>query len=562
MRSVELVLCLCLCLGARGEGGEREARLVRSPQGPVKGYKDPGDSIFVFYGIPYATAPTGADKFKAPLPASTWLEPLEAVDDNIICPQAELHHVAFENKTKQENCLIANVFVPDTNQKKLPVVVYVHGGAYQVGFGNLHTPKNLARSKRVIVVTFNYRLGVHGFLCLGTEKVPGNAGMKDQVQLLHWVKRNIASYGGNPEDVTLAGYSAGSSAVDLLMISPITRELFNKVISDSGSNLAPWSVQVDPLENAKIFAKSNGFENVVDVYALEEFYTTASYDVLTSDPFMDRTDFTFVFSPCIERNTEGAFLTESPYNILKNGNYRKVPVLLGFAGMEGLFRLNLFETWKDKMNADFSAFLPQDLQFESEEQKAAVVKNIKEFYFGKKPVSADEESVLSYINFMSDLYFTYSTLRALNLHVNAGHDKIFLYEYNFVEDSTPIVPHTQDVRGATHCAQTIAVLDGSNIDVPSEDESNISDELRTMKKLMRELWLNFMMTGSPVPAGSGLPAWPAAGAGGAPHMSLARTLRLRGALLEERARFWDAIYERHYRAPAPPPPPPARRSEL
>ncbi|XP_028164297.1 uncharacterized protein LOC114355565 [Ostrinia furnacalis] len=558
-----LVLCLCLCLGARGEGGEREARLVRSPQGPVKGYKDPGDSIFVFYGIPYATAPTGADRFKAPLPASAWLDPLEAVDDTIICHQATLNNTTsmFPNKIEKENCLVANVFVPDTDQKKLPVVVYVHGGAYQLGFGNLFLPKNLARSKKVIVVTFNYRLGVHGFLCLGTEKAPGNAGMKDQVALLHWVKKNIASYGGNPEDMTIAGYSAGSSAVDLLMISPTTRDLFNKVIPESGSNLAPWSVQIDPLENAKTFARSIGFENVDDVYALEEFYTTASYDVLTSDPFFDRTDFTFVFSPCIERNTEGAFLTESPYNILKNGNYRKVPLLYGFAGMEGLLRIDLFDLWKDKMNANFSAFLPQDLQFESEEEKATVVQKIKEFYFGKKPVIGDEESVLSYINFMSDLYFTYSTLRAVNMHVKAGHDKIFLYEYNFVEDSTPVIPYTKDQRGANHCAQTSAVFDAPNW-LSQKDESSISEDLKNMKKVIRELWLNFMTTGSPVPAGSGLPAWPAAGAGGAPHMSLARTLRLRGALLEERARFWDAIYERHYRAPAPPPPPPARRSEL
>ncbi|KAL0895516.1 hypothetical protein ABMA27_011625 [Loxostege sticticalis] len=551
-----LVVCLWLCLGVLGEG--REGRLVNTHQGPVKGYKEPGDSVFVFHGIPYATAPTGDYKFQAPLPPPRWFDVLEAVNSSIICPQGILGDITFEGLVQQENCLVASVYVPDTDQKRLPVLVYVHGGGYQIGYANLFSPINLARSKKVVVVTFNYRLGIHGFLCLGTDRAPGNAGMKDQVAALEWVKRYISSYGGNPDDVTIAGYSAGSSAVDLLMISPATKGLFHKVIPESGSNMASWSVQVDPLEQAKSFAKLKGVENVDDVYALEEFYTSASYDVLISYPFWDKTEFSFGFSPCVERKTEDAFLTESPYTILKNGKYKKVPMLYGFADMEGLIRIDKFEAWKDKMNANFSAFIPLDLQFENDNERDAVIQKVKEFYFDNKPVS--EETVLGYVDIMSDLLFVYSTLRAVNLHVNAGHDKIFLYEYNYVDNSTPIIPQSKEVRGADHCAQTVAVLDGASM--YSDDESNISEEFKDVKKVMREIWINFITTGSPVPEGSSLPAWPPVGAGGAPHMSLGRTLQLRGALAEKQVRFWDSIYAKHYREPQPPPAPPARHSEL
>nr|QIJ96707.1 carboxylesterase [Glyphodes pyloalis] len=540
---------------------DREERIVRIEQGPVRGYKEKGDSIFTFYGIPYASAPTGKDKFKAPLPGPAWLSVLDAVNREITCPQATIYGTTFPG-TVQENCLVANIYVPETSKKNLPVVVYVHGGGYQVGSGILREPKNLVRTKNVIAVTFNYRLGIYGFLCLGTNEAPGNAGMKDQVALLRWVKKNIASYGGNPEDVTIAGYSAGSSAVDLLVLSPLAKDLFNKVIPESGANLAPWSVQIDPLENAKLFAKSKGFKDVDDVYALEEFYTSASMDLLISTGgFFDRTDVSFVFTPCVEQKTsKAAFLTDSPYNIVKSGKYNKVPMLYGFADMEGLLRIAQFDSWKDKINANFSAFLPVDLKFDSEKEREEVSNKVKKFYFGDKPVSQD--NILAYIDFMSDVYFGYSSLKAVKLYAGSGNNKVYLYEYNFVDNSAPAIPYTDNVKGATHCAQTLAVLDGIDFMSQDTDETDISEEYKKMKSVVREIWINFITTGTPVPLGSSLPTWPAVGADGAPHMALGRELQLRGALIEERVRFWDTVYERHYRVPQPPPQPPTRHTEL
>lgn len=128
-----------------------------------------------------------------------------------------------------------------------------------------------------------------------------------------------------------------------------------------------FTIQSEPLENAKWFAKANNFTDVDDVYALEQFYKTASFEILTKDSFFDRHDSTFVFSPCVEQASNEAFLDESPVDILNNGHYKKVPVLYGFANMEGLMRLYFFSIWEISMNKKFSDFLPADLKFQSEE---------------------------------------------------------------------------------------------------------------------------------------------------------------------------------------------------
>lgn len=113
----------------------------------------------------------------------------------------------------------------------------MHGGCFQIGYGDLAVPKKLIVEHTIIAVTVNYRVGTHGFLCLGTEEVPGNAGMKDIVAALRWVKKNIANFSGNSDEVTITGYSAGSAAVDLLMLSKSAEGLFNKIIPESGASM-------------------------------------------------------------------------------------------------------------------------------------------------------------------------------------------------------------------------------------------------------------------------------------------------------------------------------------
>lgn len=429
--------------------------------------------------------------FQAPLPPPVWKTPFDAIDKHVICPQPDLYFIS-NNVVRQEDCLIANVFVPDTAKTNLSVLVYIHGGGFIGGFGELFKTKRFLDKKDMIVVTFNYRLGIHGFLCLGTDNVPGNAGMKDQVALLRWVQKNIASYGGNPDDVTVAGYSAGSVSIDLLMLSKSAEGLFHRTIPESGANLAIFSAQVNPLEFAKTEAKRLNFTDVDDIDALENFYITAPWSLLNSaEDFLGRTDSVIVFTPCIERKTEEeAFLTESPLSILQRDSYKKVPMLYGFNNMEGLIRVPYLALYRDAMNENFSDFLPGNLIFKSDEEKREVGDKVKQFYFGNEPVS--EENVLGFIDFFSDVMFTHSMLWTAKLYVEAGNDQVYLYEYSFADEDTPFVPYT-NVRGAGHSFQTMALMLGRNMTHSSE--SDLTPANKNMKKIMREIWHNFIKTG-------------------------------------------------------------------
>ncbi|XP_050350735.1 cholinesterase 1-like [Nymphalis io] len=529
---------------------ETESRVIVTAQGPVRGFKDPNEDIFVYYGIPYATAPTGSQKFKAPLPPSQWPEPFDAVDLKVVCPQPDTFGLLPQNKLMKEDCLIASIFVPDTDEKNLPVVVYVHGGGFILGYGNLITPKKLVNSKRIIAVTFNYRLGPHGFLCLGTEDAPGNAGMKDQVALLHWVRANIESFGGNPHEVTIVGQSAGAASVGLLMISKMARGLFNKVIPESGEIIAPFSVQLNPIDNAREYAKLLNFDDVDDISTLESFYKNASYELLQSVDNLHRADFTAPVAPCVERDIgQERFLEDYPLSILKKGDFVKLPILPGFTDMEGLCHVPVFDQWKNKMNNKFEDFLPADLQFTSENEKYKVAQNIKKFYFNDKPV--DENTILNYINYGTDVSFICPTLRTIKLLLEAGNNQVYLYEYAHTDISTPLIPHTKR-KGADHCAQSLVIADGINI--THSDENGISNDLKKWKNTMREIWLNFITKGKP--ESSDIPEWLPVSGDGIPYMVLNQESQLK-YVIKERCAFWEEIYNQHYRNPVPPTPHPS-----
>ncbi|XP_023935397.1 cholinesterase 1 [Bicyclus anynana] len=531
------------------------SRLVYLSQGPVRGYREPEYGVYSFYGIPYATVPKGANRFKAPLAAPVWSDTFEAVDTEIICPQSNILNalVIPESKVIKEDCLIANIYVPETNETNLPVVIYIHGGAFVTGWGNMFTPKSLVNTQKVIAITFNYRLGAIGFLCLGTKDIPGNAAMKDQVALIRWVHKNIANFGGNPDDITLSGFSSGAVSVDMLLLSKMARGIIKKVIPESAGGLCPFSVQLDPVENAKVYAKLLGFQYVDDIYALENFYMNIPHDVLSAVQVTNMKDSVTLMAPCIERDIgEERFLEDSPVNLLKRGDFEKLPTLYGFTHMDGLFRLPQFYTWKDEMNTKFSDFLPADLQFKNKLEKEKVANEVRSFYFSDKPVG--EETVLDFVYYFTDVMYALPMLRSVKLQVEAGHSQIYLYEYSYYEDGLPPIPFT-DKRGANHCAQTFGVLDGfwnSTI----VDEKDVSDDIRQRKIYMKKIWLNFMIKGKPISddleEDLNLPEWPPVELDIQRYMSINRTLEVQEYLLKDRYLFWENIYDKHYRNPIPP----------
>ena len=160
-----------------------------------------------------------------------------------------------------EDCLYLNVYTSNVKPDKLlPVMFYIHGGGFRVGSGDddAHGPQFLVR-QGVIVITINYRLEVFGFLCLNTEDVPGNAGMKDQVQALRWVSKNIASFGGDSNNITIFGESAGGVSVSYHLMSPMTKGLFRRAICQSGVSLCYWGQAYRPRDRALALARNLGF---------------------------------------------------------------------------------------------------------------------------------------------------------------------------------------------------------------------------------------------------------------------------------------------------------------
>nr|CAJ2313416.1 Carboxylic ester hydrolase [Metisa plana] len=542
---------------------ERASRVVSTTQGPVRGYRRPHTSYYAFYSIPYATAPTGHQKFKAPLSPPTWEKIFDAKEEYIICPQNLMFMDMLQkdlNYKIKDDCLVINVFMPEKIINNLPVYVFVHGGGFQFGFGNMFNHTALIESGQIVVVNFNYRLGAHGFLCLGTEDVPGNAGMKDQVAALQWVKRNIANFGGNPDDVTLAGNSAGAAAAELLLLSKSTRGLFNKVIPESGSGAGVWAVQSKPLDIAKSYARLEGYKGVEDVFALEKFYKDLPFEQLQKNYFMDNKDNTMGFVPCIERkDSEYPFLTEAPTSIISKGDYEKLPLLVGFADMEGMSRLSFLEVWKEDMNENFSDFLPVDLHFNNDAEQQTAVREIKEFYFGDQEISA--ETALGFVNYISDVMFVYPAYRSVSLMAAAGSESLYLYLYAYPDEKLPGYP---GVTGASHGTQSIALID---IICGEKKQMKDSEDFNKVKKLLADVWQNFIIKGDPTPPGSlaasALGTWRPMLAARPAHVLFNASSELRAELWPDRMALWERLYARHYRAPTPPPAPPTKtKTEL
>lgn len=397
------------------------------------------------------------------------------------------------SKIIEEDCLIANVYMPESNEELLPVFIHFHGGAYAFGHGDISQSEDLVKSKKIVAVTFNHRLGAHGFLCLGTKDVPGNAGMKDQVALLRWVKNNIEKFGGNPNEVTIAGHNTGSSSVDLLMISKAAQGLFKRAIVESGANTAPFSVQIDPIKNAKRYAELyfHREENLDNINDLELFYKNLSSTELNSKNTFARPDSTFLMSPCVERDVgQEILLNDNPVNILKSGNFEKRPMLYGFNEIDGQLRLVFFEFWEPYMNTHFLEFLPADLQFEDISEKRKVAREIKRFYFGDETIG--KETVSEFVKYFTDVMYAYPALRSVKYQVEAGNNQVysFMLSKNLFEGPETVYKNTTLVD---QCPKTIGVLNDYWEEIKEDGYDAV--DLKPVKDILPQVVLNFIISG-------------------------------------------------------------------
>lgn len=396
-----LFLILCLCVPALAQN----VLQVNTTEGVIEGSLLTDGSHYAFYGVPYAGSTSGENRFKGPTPPARYPGVFHAMDANVICAQP-----SSRGLIGVENCLTLNIFTRNTTTRN-PVIVWLNAEEYTTTNTGLYSYKPFIE-QGLLFVNMNFRLSVFGFLCLGVPEAPGNAGLKDIIQGLTWIKANIANFGGDPDNVILMGHGSAAALVDIITLSPRGRNLFHKAITLSGSALAPWAVAYDPIGYANILArrlsytKKNGQELAK---LLQNTDITLLISALDDFKFTNNTP---LFAPCIENpivSPNDTVLTEAPINILRAGNYSQVPYIAAYTTREGTMRAGEAITgqWLEKMQANFSDFLPVDLNVAV--NRTGVALNVSNFYFSGSPINM--ATIEDYLDYHGDTLVLVSVIK-------------------------------------------------------------------------------------------------------------------------------------------------------
>lgn len=217
-------------------------------------------------------------------------------------------------------------------------MVHIHGGAFMYGSGHLYANPVFLMDRELIFVTFNYRVGVLGFLSTEDETVPGNMGLKDQVLALKWIKNNIASFGGDPSSVTLTGVSSGGASVHLHYFSPLSKGLFHRGLSESGTATICWIWQKEALRKAKVLGESLGCPVGTTKDLIKCLKEKPLGQILNKvgDFYEYRFLPSTTFGPVVEKTGNGLFLTGFPEDLLKEGKVLDVPWIVSNTKHEGV----------------------------------------------------------------------------------------------------------------------------------------------------------------------------------------------------------------------------------
>ena len=299
-----------------------------------------GKQFSAYLSIPYAEPPVGKLRFRAPIPAKAWNGNLNGTIPHAMCPQIN-PSLEDSDVYGDENCLFLNIYSPKTDKSDFnlrPVMIFIHGGGFFAGDAQLYEPDYLL-DEDIVLVTINYRLGPLGFLSTGDEFIPGNNGLKDQALAIKWVYKNIEAFGGNPEEITIFGESAGAASVHLHMFSPQSQSYIKKAISQSGTTTDLQDKTVVKKYTEQI-AQHLGCSTVNHTIMIECLRSTDANKIVKSERVFVEWDFQplLLFTPVIEADTQNAFLTEHPLNIVKSGKYLSIPWMTGVNSEEGLLK--------------------------------------------------------------------------------------------------------------------------------------------------------------------------------------------------------------------------------
>lgn len=376
------------------------------------------------------------------------------------------------------------MFVPASANatNKLPVLVWIYGGRFEIGFYGryIYGPKFLVKHD-IILVTINYRLGPYGFMCLDIPEISGNQGLKDQLLALRWLHENIEAFGGDPDKITVSGNSAGAMSIDFHFLRRNEGpKLFDKAILQSGTS---FSLEyTPPLFDAPLMISDYlEFSTHNRTQALKYL---ATMEPLTVIQAVHALDIITAFRPCVEREFDGveAFLTNNHVATTWLPIVKDMPIIMGF---------NNDESYGMNTTMDFNRTVADMLAVRfntSHEDFAGMEEIMRHFYFGDEVFN--EESVQSVADLRSDTTYTYPTIRSLTRFLRSEAEKVYLYVFSY-SGGRNFVQHKDGMTDASiawHSNEYGYLFDISYMEEPTPEDQLIIDRMTTM-------WANFVKNG-------------------------------------------------------------------
>ena len=437
---------------------------VHIAQGDLPGVTAGG--VESFKGIPFAAPPVGDLRWRPPGPGPSWTGVKTADAFGPICMQGRRGF--FAQSPMSEDCLTLNVWRPAGAKPgaRLPVMVWIYGGAFVQGSSAtpFYDGAHFAE-KGVVLVSFNYRLGVFGFFAhpeLTAESAhhsSGNYGFLDQIAALQWVQRNIAQFGGDPNRVTIFGESAGSWSVNLLVASPLAKGLFQAAIGESGANFSPMAKLAD-IEKA-----GAGVTRSLGVDSLAALRTKTAEEMLRANGES-------------AANVDGWVLPAEVRAIFAAGKQNDVPVLIGSNADEG------------------TAFTSRTLTMAALHNSARRYGDGADAFLKLYPADSDAQAQAAQAAAIGDQFFGWEMRTWARLQAKTGKSKTYLYYFSRVPPG-----RNSELLGAYHSAEIAYAFHNLGITNRPWEEAD-----RKLADVMSSYWVNFATTGDP--NGKGLPAWP------------------------------------------------------
>jgi len=467
-----------------------------------------------FEGIPYAVPPIETLRFKPPVKSAVFYKPheaLKATQLKAVCPQIDPYGKEFKGT---EDCLYLNVFTPEIKfhgGTSYPVMVWIHGGAFQFGSSSSeeYGPERLLEED-IVLVTINYRLGPFGFLTTGDDIAPPNAGILDQRMALRWVQENIAAFAGDPQRVTLFGESAGGISVTAHMASPGSRGLFHQAIAMSGvwGEMPFLHKSKKPTEYTAMLASGLGcdegkssLETIKCLQQkhpkeiLEQASKFRSFDLLPEP-----------FTPSVDNYMQNPILPQPLHQVWEQDSFSTVPLMIGGNKDDGV--LMLLEFLKDeklysRVNENFSTELPAIVlgvdpdaaaEDEGETATAEVLRNSYLPGDGNFSASAVKEMV----RLFTDVHFLAPIDKTVR-DISAKAGKTFYYNYQHKGSFTlPMAMGIFEDYGVSHVDELFLMFKFAQVSNSwlGDLALQTDDDIRMARKLV-QLWTNFAKNGRP-----------------------------------------------------------------